>query len=190
MTGYNVEPVVASEAAVAGGDRRSTTARGSRRQRAPSSARGRAVDARRGGRARSRRCRSTIRTATSRCSPRIEELERCGARAAERRGAGRQARQPHADVGHPKGASDIHIEPYEKESGSGTAWTASSKSMTPPHAVPDAIISRIKIMAKMDIAEKRLPQDGASSSGSKTTASARRSTSASRRCRRSTARRS
>jgi type IV pilus assembly protein PilB len=60
-----------------------------------------------------------------------------------------------------KGASDIHIEPYEKELRvryriDGILYNI----MTPPMKFRDAISSRIKIMAKLDIAEKRLPQDG------------------------------
>jgi type IV pilus assembly protein PilB len=60
-----------------------------------------------------------------------------------------------------KGASDIHIEPYEKDFRvrfriDGILYNM----MNPPLRLRDAIISRIKIMAKMDISEKRLPQDG------------------------------
>jgi len=60
-----------------------------------------------------------------------------------------------------KGASDIHIEPYEKEYRiryriDGLLYNI----MAPPLKLRDAITSRIKIMAKLDIAEKRLPQDG------------------------------
>jgi len=60
-----------------------------------------------------------------------------------------------------KGASDIHIEPYEKEYRiryrvDGILYNI----MSPPLKMRDAITSRVKIMAKLDIAEKRLPQDG------------------------------
>jgi len=60
-----------------------------------------------------------------------------------------------------KGASDIHIEPYEKELRvryriDGLLYNI----MSPPMKFRDAITSRIKIMSKLDIAEKRLPQDG------------------------------
>jgi type IV pilus assembly protein PilB len=60
-----------------------------------------------------------------------------------------------------KGASDIHIEPYEKEFRvryriDGILYNI----MQPAMKFRDAITSRIKIMAKLDIAEKRLPQDG------------------------------
>jgi type IV pilus assembly protein PilB len=58
-------------------------------------------------------------------------------------------------------ASDIHIEPHEKEVKvryrvDGVLHDASS----PPRHLHPAIISRIKIMGDMDIAERRLPQDG------------------------------
>lgn len=60
-----------------------------------------------------------------------------------------------------QGASDIHIEPYEQELRvrfriDGLLSTV----MTPPLSQKDAVTSRIKIMAKLDISEKRLPQDG------------------------------
>ncbi len=60
-----------------------------------------------------------------------------------------------------KGASDIHIEPYQKEMRiryriDGVLYNI----MAPPLKFRDPIASRVKIMAKLDIAEKRLPQDG------------------------------
>jgi type IV pilus assembly protein PilB len=60
-----------------------------------------------------------------------------------------------------KGASDIHVEPYEKDFRvrfriDGILYNM----MNPPLRLRDAITSRLKIMAKMDISEKRLPQDG------------------------------
>lgn len=60
-----------------------------------------------------------------------------------------------------RGASDIHIEPYEKEYRVRFRVDGMLQSiMTPPPKLKDAITSRIKIMAKLDISEKRLPQDG------------------------------
>ena len=60
-----------------------------------------------------------------------------------------------------RGASDIHIEPYEKEFRVRFRIDGVlSNIMNPPLKLRDAIISRIKIMAKLDISEKRLPQDG------------------------------
>ncbi|MCK5830329.1 MAG: type IV-A pilus assembly ATPase PilB [Methylococcales bacterium] len=60
-----------------------------------------------------------------------------------------------------KGVSDIHLEPYEKTfrirfRGDGILYEAAS----PPANIANRIISRIKVMSKMDIAERRVPQDG------------------------------
>jgi type IV pilus assembly protein PilB len=60
-----------------------------------------------------------------------------------------------------RGASDIHVESYEKNFRvryriDGILFEV----MTPPMRLKDAITSRIKILSKLDIAEKRLPQDG------------------------------
>jgi type IV pilus assembly protein PilB len=58
-------------------------------------------------------------------------------------------------------ASDIHIEPYEKDFRvryriDGILYEV----MKPPIQLKNAVVSRVKIMAKLDIAERRLPQDG------------------------------
>ncbi len=60
-----------------------------------------------------------------------------------------------------KGASDIHIEPYEKQ------FRIRFRSdgilhqyAAPPPGIANRLISRIKVMSRMDIAERRLPQDG------------------------------
>src|SRR5918998_1672822 len=60
-----------------------------------------------------------------------------------------------------RGASDIHIEPYEKDLRirfriDGVLYDV----MHPPMRLRDALVSRLKIMSKLDISEKRLPQDG------------------------------
>jgi len=60
-----------------------------------------------------------------------------------------------------QGASDIHIEPKEKELKiryriDGVLF----ESMNPPKGMHAAVVSRLKIMANLDIAERRLPQDG------------------------------
>ena len=60
-----------------------------------------------------------------------------------------------------RGASDIHVEPYEKDFRirfriDGVLYDV----MHPPMKLRDPLISRLKIMAKLDISEKRLPQDG------------------------------
>ena len=60
-----------------------------------------------------------------------------------------------------RGASDIHIEPYEKEVRVRFRIDGVLQPvMAPPMKLRDAITSRIKIMSKLDISEKRLPQDG------------------------------
>ena len=60
-----------------------------------------------------------------------------------------------------KGASDIHIEPYEKKLRVRYRIDGVlTEEMTPPLKLKNAITSRIKIMASLDIAERRLPQDG------------------------------
>jgi type IV pilus assembly protein PilB len=60
-----------------------------------------------------------------------------------------------------RGASDIHIEPYEKELRVRFRVDGVLQEvMNPPLKLRDAIASRIKIMSKLDISEKRLPQDG------------------------------
>ncbi len=60
-----------------------------------------------------------------------------------------------------KGASDIHLEPYEKTfrirfRSDGMLHEVAS----PPSNIANRIVSRIKVMSKMDIAERRVPQDG------------------------------
>jgi general secretion pathway protein E len=59
------------------------------------------------------------------------------------------------------GASDVHLEAFERRSGvrfrrDGVLFDV----LEPPRALHAALVSRIKIMAQLDIAEKRLPQDG------------------------------
>ncbi len=59
------------------------------------------------------------------------------------------------------GASDIHIEPYERHSSVRFRIDGDLREVVQPHrALHAALISRLKIMADLDIAEKRLPQDG------------------------------
>jgi type IV pilus assembly protein PilB len=60
-----------------------------------------------------------------------------------------------------KGASDIHVEPYEKKMRvryriDGVLY----EEMNPPLRLKSALVSRLKIMSSLDIAERRLPQDG------------------------------
>ncbi len=59
------------------------------------------------------------------------------------------------------GASDIHIEPYERHSSVRFRVDGSLREVVQPNrALHAALISRLKIMADLDIAERRLPQDG------------------------------
>jgi len=60
-----------------------------------------------------------------------------------------------------KGASDIHIEPFEKKLR--VRYRIDGvlhEMMSPPYKMKGAVTSRLKIMAELDIAEKRVPQDG------------------------------
>ena len=59
------------------------------------------------------------------------------------------------------GASDIHIEPYERSSSVRFRVDGTLREVVKPNrALHAALISRLKIMADLDISEKRLPQDG------------------------------
>lgn len=59
------------------------------------------------------------------------------------------------------GASDIHIEPYERHSSVRFRVDGALREVVQPNrALHAALISRLKIMAELDISEKRLPQDG------------------------------
>jgi general secretion pathway protein E len=58
-------------------------------------------------------------------------------------------------------ASDIHVEPYEKDLDVRMRVDGIlHRVLRPPKIIQDALVSRVKIMANLDIAEKRLPQDG------------------------------
>jgi type IV pilus assembly protein PilB len=60
-----------------------------------------------------------------------------------------------------KGASDIHVEPYEKRLR--VRYRIDGvlhEEMNPPLKLKNALVSRLKIMSQLDIAERRLPQDG------------------------------
>jgi general secretion pathway protein E len=58
-------------------------------------------------------------------------------------------------------ASDIHIEPYENEARIRFRLDGALRTvLSPPATIAPLIISRIKVLAKLDIAEKRVPQDG------------------------------
>jgi type IV pilus assembly protein PilB len=157
MTGYNVEPVVASEIAVAEAIERyyaaQTKATVTKEPSGP----------------------STLELATKGLEELqalentgdvevLEELQEISADALARQGEEAPVVRLVNVVlmsAIQKGASDIHVEPYEKELRvryriDGILYNI----MSPPMKYRDAIASRIKIMAKLDIAEKRLPQDG------------------------------
>jgi type IV pilus assembly protein PilB len=162
MTGYNVEPVVASETALLDaidkyyGAGAAPVAKNAPVPTAPGESAlevaTRALDD-----------VSTL-TATGSDVEVIEELEEISADSLARQGEEAPVIKLVNVVlmsAISKGASDIHIEPYEKEYRiryriDGILYNI----MTPPLKMRDAITSRIKIMAKLDIAEKRLPQDG------------------------------
>jgi type IV pilus assembly protein PilB len=159
MTGYNVEPVVASEIAVLEAIERYYA--GASTKAAATSSGGIGV--------------SSLDMATRALEelPQIsddddvevlQEMEEIDAASLERQGGEAPVIRLVNVVlmsAISKGASDIHIEPYEKEYRiryrvDGILYNI----MSPPMKFRDAIASRVKIMAKLDIAEKRLPQDG------------------------------
>ncbi len=157
MTGYNVEPVVASETAVAEAIIR-YYALGK-----PAAA---ATAVMSGSRALERAAKSMeeMSIAGAEDVEVLDDLEEISAESLEKQGGEAPVIKLVNVVlmsAIQKGASDIHIEPYEKEFRvryrvDGLLYNI----MSPPMRMRDAITSRIKIMAKLDIAEKRLPQDG------------------------------
>jgi type IV pilus assembly protein PilB len=170
MTGYNVEPVVASETAVLGSIDKyygapasaAATGRGGNQpnqflQSDPGES---ALDAA----ARSLTEMPTMLADTNGDVEVLDDLEEISAEMLSRQGEEAPVIKLVNVVlmsAISKGASDIHIEPYEKEYRvryrvDGILYNI----MAPPLKMRDAITSRIKIMAKLDIAEKRLPQDG------------------------------
>jgi len=168
MTGYNVEPVVASETAVADAIARYYAppgvgrAKGTGEGAAPSGG-GDAMS----GAASLDFVTKALEETTAVVDDDVEvleELEQIDVASLEKQGG----EAPIIRLVNlmlmssiQKGASDIHIEPYEKEFRvrfriDGILYNV----MAPPMKFRDAITSRLKIMAKLDIAEKRLPQDG------------------------------
>ncbi len=162
MTGYNVEPVVASETAVG-----EAIARYYALSRLAAASGGSGGGGGLGG-------SSALELATKSIEEMsvsgaedveiLEDLEEISAESLEKQGGEAPVIKLVNVVlmsAIQKGASDIHIEPYEKEFRvryrvDGILYNI----MAPPLKMRDAITSRIKIMAKLDIAEKRLPQDG------------------------------
>lgn len=83
-------------------------------------------------------------------------------------------------------ASDIHVEPFRTGLVVRMRVDGLLRALPLPHGIPpQALISRVKILASLNIAERRLPQDGAARASASAATS---STSASRPCRRSMAR--
>ena len=161
MTGYNVEPVVASEMAVVEAIQNAITRRPATRPPDDRAAVGRTEHARDWRPRASKSCRPLDDTGDVEV---LEELQEISAEALAKQGEEAPVVRLVNVVlmsAIQKGASDIHIEPYEKELRvryriDGILYNI----MSPPMKFRDAIASRIKIMAKLDIAEKRLPQDG------------------------------
>ena len=159
MTGYNVEPVVASETAVGDSIARYYSGPklgmpGSGGAQLPGSS---ALDL-------ATKSIEEMQVAGADDVEVLQDLEEISAESLEKQGAEAPVIKLVNVVlmsAIQKGASDIHIEPYEKEFRvryrvDGILYNI----MSPPMKMRDAITSRIKIMAKLDIAEKRLPQDG------------------------------
>jgi len=156
MTGYNVEPVVASETAVADAIAR---------YYAPAKGAAGSSGATGGVSALEMAAKSMEEMSISANDVEVlDELEEISAETLEKQGGEAPVIKLVNVVlmsAIQKGASDIHIEPYEKEFRvryriDGILYNI----MSPPMKMRDAITSRVKIMAKLDIAEKRLPQDG------------------------------
>jgi type IV pilus assembly protein PilB len=167
MTGYNVEPVVASETAVIDSIEKYYGAAGTPQNKGGNQANQQPQDT--GESALDMATRSLTEMPTMLADVGgdvevMEDLEEISAEMLTRQGE----EAPVIKLVNvilmsaiSKGASDIHIEPYEKEYRvryrmDGILYNI----MAPPLKMRDAITSRIKIMAKLDIAEKRLPQDG------------------------------
>ena len=145
MTGFNIEPVVASESSILAG-----------------------IDKSYGGSKEKEEDLETVMQSMSELSDEDVELQ------AEQQEIGLSVLEKAADEAPvvklvnvvlgdavKRGASDIHIEPYEKEFRVRFRIDGVLQSiMSPPMKLKDAITSRLKIMAKLDISEKRLPQDG------------------------------
>jgi type IV pilus assembly protein PilB len=160
MTGYNVEPVVASETAVADAIARYYSIAKKETAAAPAAAPGSsALEVA----AKSIEEMSSMVMGAEEVEV-LQDMEEISAESLEKQGGEAPVIKLVNVVlmsAIQKGASDIHIEPYEKEFRvryriDGILYNI----MAPPMKMRDAITSRVKIMAKLDIAEKRLPQDG------------------------------
>ena len=163
MTGYNVEPVVASETAVLAAIQRYYSAPAVRGPREPAATGGESLSSASSLDMVSKALQESTAIVDEDVEV-LQELEQIDVASLERQGG----EAPVIRLVNlmlmsaiQKGASDIHVEPYEKEFRvrfriDGILYNV----MAPPMKFRDAITSRVKIMAKLDIAEKRLPQDG------------------------------
>src|SRR3954452_1626399 len=168
MTGYNVEPVVASETAVTEAIQKYYSAAAVKASSAAAAAAGGTASGPAGPSALEMASRGLEELQASLDEAGevevLEELEEISAEALAKQGEEAPVVRLVNVVlmsAIQKGASDIHIEPYEKELRvryriDGILYNI----MAPPMKYRDAIVSRVKIMSKLDIAEKRLPQDG------------------------------
>jgi type IV pilus assembly protein PilB len=143
MTGFNIEPVVASESSILAGIEKAYSA-------------GKEEDLEAVMQSMSEMNESDVELQSEEQQIALEELEK----AADEAPVVKLVNVVLGDAVK-RGASDIHIEPYEKEFRVRFRIDGVLQSiMTPPLKLKDAITSRLKIMAKLDISEKRLPQDG------------------------------
>jgi type IV pilus assembly protein PilB len=144
MTGFNIEPVVASESSIIEGiDKAYGTSKEEELEQVMQSMNdlGEAAD---------------VEVQTEETQMELAELER----AADEAPIVKLVNLVLTDAVK-RGASDIHMEPYEKEFRVRFRIDGVLQAiMNPPLKLKDAITSRLKIMAKLDISEKRLPQDG------------------------------
>ena len=142
MTGYNVEPVVASESEIQEGiERAYSTKQEDNLESVVASLDG---------------AESDLEIQEAEAEMNLEDLEK----AADQAPIVKLVNMILTEAVK-RGASDIHLEPYEKEYRVRLRMDGVLHPiMTPPLKAKDAITSRLKIMAKLDISEKRLPQDG------------------------------
>jgi type IV pilus assembly protein PilB len=142
MTGYNVEPVVASESEIKEGiERAYSTKQEDNLESVVASLDG---------------AESDLEIQEAEAEMNLEDLER----AADQAPIVKLVNMILTEAVK-RGASDIHLEPYEKEFRVRLRMDGVLHPiMTLPSKNKDAITSRLKIMAKLDISEKRLPQDG------------------------------
>src|SRR3954464_8726930 len=143
MTGFNIEPVVASESSILAGIEK---AYGSRKEE----------DLEAVMQSMSEMNESDVERQSEEQQLELAELEK----AADEAAVVKLVNVVLSDAVK-RGASDIHLEPYEKEFRVRFRIDGVLQAiMSPPMKLKDAITSRLKIMAKLDISEKRLPQDG------------------------------